>query len=98
MRISILKPAAFVAVVVSCLGFSSSSVLSDDLKVALAAEPTSMDPQAKRFMWMVIEKISQRNKKSAVMLSTQSMEEVEAVSTKLGILVKGGVFRCFGSS
>ena len=43
MRISILKPAAFVAVVVSCLGFSSSSVLSDDLKVALAAEPTSMD-------------------------------------------------------
>ena len=44
MRISILKPAAFVAVVLSCLGFSSSSVLSDDLKVALAAEPTSMDP------------------------------------------------------
>jgi peptide/nickel transport system substrate-binding protein len=44
MRISILKSAAFVAVAVSCLGFSSSSVLSDDLKVALAAEPTSMDP------------------------------------------------------
>ena len=44
MRISILKAAAFVAVAVSCFGFSSSSVLSDDLKVALAAEPTSMDP------------------------------------------------------
>ena len=44
MRLSILKAAAFVAVAVSCFGFSSSSVLSDDLKVALAAEPTSMDP------------------------------------------------------
>ena len=33
----------FVAIL-SWLGFSSSSVLSKDLKVALAAEPTSMDP------------------------------------------------------
>ena len=44
MKTSILKPAAFIALVVSGLGFSSSSVLSADLKVALAAEPTSMDP------------------------------------------------------
>jgi ABC-type multidrug transport system ATPase subunit len=26
------------------------------------------------------------------------MEEAEALSTKMGIMVKGGVFRCFGSS
>jgi len=26
------------------------------------------------------------------------MEEAEALSTKMGIQVKGGVFRCFGSS
>ena len=26
------------------------------------------------------------------------MEEAEALSTKMGILVKGGVFKCFGSS
>ena len=26
------------------------------------------------------------------------MEEAEALSTKLGIMVRGGVFRCFGSS
>lgn len=25
------------------------------------------------------------------------MEEVEALSTKMGIMVKGGVFKCFGS-
>lgn len=26
------------------------------------------------------------------------MEEAEALSTKMGILVKGGIFKCFGSS
>lgn len=26
------------------------------------------------------------------------MEEAEALSTKLGIMVRGGVFRCMGSS
>jgi ABC-type multidrug transport system ATPase subunit len=33
-----------------------------------------------------------------VILTTHSMEEAEALSTKMGIMVKGGVFRCFGSS
>jgi len=26
------------------------------------------------------------------------MEEAEALSTKMGIMVRGGVFKCFGSS
>jgi hypothetical protein len=26
------------------------------------------------------------------------MEEAEALSTKMGIMVRGGIFRCFGSS
>ena len=57
-----------------------------------------MDPEAKRFMWSVVAKISQQRKKSAVVLTTHSMEEAEALSTKMGIMVKGGIFRCFGSS
>ena len=57
-----------------------------------------MDPQARRFMWMVVEKISQRDKKSAVIVTTHSMEEAEALATKLGIMVRGGIFRCFGTS
>ena len=57
-----------------------------------------MDPEARRFIWSVIEKVSQRDKKSAVILSTHSMEEAEALSTKMGIMVRGGLFRCFGSS
>lgn len=57
-----------------------------------------MDPEARRFMWKVIEKISKRDKNSAIILSTHSMEEAEALSTKMGIMVRGGIFRCMGSS
>lgn len=49
-------------------------------------------------MWTVISKISKKQKKSAVVLTTHSMEEVEALSDKIGIMVKGGNFRCYGSS
>lgn len=67
--------------------------------VILLDEPSAgMDPEARRFMWQVVEKISQRDKKSAVILTTHSMEEAEALSTKLGIMVRGGIFRCFGSA
>jgi len=33
--------------------------------------------------------ISQRDKQSAVILTTHSMEEAEALSTKMGIMVRG---------
>ena len=67
--------------------------------IILLDEPSAgMDPEARRFMWQVVERISQRDKKSAVILTTHSMEEAEALSTKLGIMVRGGVFRCMGSS
>ena len=67
--------------------------------IILLDEPSAgMDPEARRFMWQVVEKISQKDKKSAVILTTHSMEEAEALSTKLGIMVRGGVFRCMGSS
>lgn len=56
-----------------------------------------MDPKARRFMWEVVANIAS-NKTSAVILTTHSMEEAEALSTKMGIMVKGGVFKCFGSS
>jgi ATP-binding cassette subfamily A (ABC1) protein 3 len=57
-----------------------------------------MDPEARRFMWRVVAAISQERKKSAVILTTHSMEEAEALSTKMGIMVTGGVFKCFGSA
>jgi len=67
--------------------------------IILLDEPSAgMDPEARRFMWSVVAKISQRDKKSAVILTTHSMEEAEALSTKMGIMVRGGIFKCFGSS
>jgi ATP-binding cassette, subfamily A (ABC1), member 3 len=67
--------------------------------IILLDEPSAgMDPEARRFMWQVVSRISQQRKKSAVILTTHSMEEAEALSTKMGIMVKGGVFKCFGSS
>lgn len=67
--------------------------------IILLDEPSAgMDPEARRFMWTVVERISQRDKKSAVILTTHSMEEAEALSTKMGIMVRGGVFKCYGSS
>ena len=30
-------------------------------------------------------------------MTTHSMEEAEALSTKMGIMVKGGIFKCFGT-
>jgi len=67
--------------------------------IILLDEPSAgMDPEARRFMWSVVARISQQRKQSAVILTTHSMEEAEALSTKMGIMVKGGVFRCLGSS
>jgi ATP-binding cassette, subfamily A (ABC1), member 3 len=60
-------------------------------------EPSAgMDPKARRFMWEIIAKISTRGKNSAVILTTHSMEEAEALSTSMGIMVDGQ-FKCFGS-
>jgi len=65
--------------------------------VFLDEPSTGMDPKAKRFMWNIIAKISTLRKKSCVILTTHSMEEAEALSTKLGIMVDGS-FKCFGSA
>jgi ATP-binding cassette subfamily A (ABC1) protein 3 len=59
-------------------------------------EPSSgMDPEARRFMWQVVSRITSGSKKSSVVLTTHSMEEAEALSTKLAIMVEGNV-KCIG--
>ena len=65
--------------------------------VFLDEPSTGMDPKAKRFMWTIISKISTLRKKSTVILTTHSMEEAEALCTKIGIMVNGK-FKCFGSA
>ena len=78
---------------------SVANAIVGDPPIILLDEPSAgMDPEARRFMWSVVAKISQQAKKSSVILTTHSMEEAEALSTKMGIMVRGGIFRCLGSS
>lgn len=66
--------------------------------IILLDEPSAgMDPEARRFMWNVVKRISVK-KSSAVVLTSHLMEEAEFLSTKMGIMVKGGIFKCFGTS
>lgn len=68
-------------------------------QIILLDEPSAgMDPGSKRFMWRVVGSITGDRKKSCVILTTHSMVEAEALSTKMGILVRGGIFTCFGTS
>lgn len=73
------------------------AMLGNPPLVFLDEPSTGVDPQAKRFMWNIVSKISTLRKKSAVIITTHSMEEAEALCTKMGIMV-GGEFKCFGSS
>ena len=66
--------------------------------IILLDEPSAgMDPEARRYMWKVIHKITKQRKKSSVILTTHSMEEAETLCQKMGILVRGK-FKCFGSA
>jgi ATP-binding cassette subfamily A (ABC1) protein 3 len=73
------------------------ALLGNPPLVFLDEPSTGVDPQAKRFMWNIVSKISTLRKKSAVIITTHSMEEAEALCTKMGIMVDGQ-FKCFGSS
>jgi len=54
--------------------------------VILLDEPSAgMDPEARRFMWSVVANATQVKKQSGVIITTHSMEEAEALSTKMGI-------------
>jgi ATP-binding cassette subfamily A (ABC1) protein 3 len=58
---------------------------------------TGMDPGARRFMWNVISRISIVNKSSSVILTTHSMEEAEALSSRMAIQVDGSL-QCIGTT
>jgi ATP-binding cassette, subfamily A (ABC1), member 3 len=66
-------------------------------KVIFLDEPsTGMDPVARRFMWDVISRVATQKKQSSIVLTTHSMEEAEALCTRMGIMVNGEL-KCLGS-
>ncbi|WOK95547.1 ABC transporter A family member 1 [Canna indica] len=72
------------------------AMIGDPPIVILDEPSTGMDPIAKRFMWDVISRLSTRQGKTAVILTTHSMNEAQALCTRIGIMV-GGQLKCLGS-
>ncbi|XP_043274650.1 ABC transporter A family member 1-like isoform X2 [Venturia canescens] len=65
-------------------------------KVVLMDEPsTGMDPRSKRFLWDTILASFQGGR--GAILTTHSMEEADALCSRVGIMVKGEL-RCLGST
>ena len=66
--------------------------------IILLDEPSNgMDPEARRFMWSVIHKMSTKGRKSSVIMTTHSMEEAETLCKRMGIMVNGE-FVCLGTA
>uniref|UniRef100_A0A8C7XP47 ATP-binding cassette, sub-family A (ABC1), member 12 n=1 Tax=Oryzias sinensis TaxID=183150 RepID=A0A8C7XP47_9TELE len=74
---------------------STALALIGHPQILLLDEPSSgMDPRTKRHLWKIISE--EVKGKSAVVLTSHSMEECEALCNRLAIMVKGQ-FRCLGS-
>ena len=72
------------------------AMVGNPRSVVLLDEPTTgMDPQSKRFVWNTISSSFKEGR--GAILTTHSMEEADAICSKIGILVKGEL-RCLGSS
>ncbi|XP_021697249.1 ATP-binding cassette sub-family A member 3 [Aedes aegypti] len=75
---------------------STALALMGNPSVVYLDEPTTgMDPGAKRQFWDMICKV--RNSGKSIVLTSHSMEECEALCTRLAIMVNGE-FKCLGST
>ena len=67
-------------------------------QIILLDEPsTGMDPEARRFMWLIIHKTIKFGKKNSVIMTTHSMDEAETLCKRMGIMVNGE-FVCLGKA
>ncbi|XP_067006390.2 phospholipid-transporting ATPase ABCA3 isoform X2 [Anabrus simplex] len=75
---------------------STAVALVGDPPIVYLDEPTTgMDPVAKRHLWNVICKV--RDSGRCIILTSHSMEECEALCTRIAIMVNGN-FKCLGSA
>lgn len=70
------------------------ALLGDPFLIFLDEPTTGMDPMAKRKLWDVVNE--KRNSGKSVVLTSHSIEEAEALCTRLAIMV-AGEFKCLGS-
>ena len=58
--------------------------------IVLLDEPsTGMDPEARRFMWAVIHKLTSKSSSNCVITTTHAMEEAETLCRCMGFMVNG---------
>ncbi|XP_061181930.1 phospholipid-transporting ATPase ABCA3-like isoform X1 [Saccostrea echinata] len=75
---------------------STALALVGNPQVIFLDEPTTgMDPVARRYLWNALIKV--RDSGRTLVLTSHSMEECEALCTRLAIMVNGE-FRCLGST
>ncbi|OMJ73092.1 hypothetical protein SteCoe_28294 [Stentor coeruleus] len=75
---------------------SVAMALIGNPSVIFLDEPSAgMDPEARKKMWKILGNI--KKKKSAVILTTHSMEEAEALCDRMTIMVRGRL-KCIGTS
>jgi ATP-binding cassette subfamily A (ABC1) protein 3 len=73
---------------------SVAMAMIGDPPLLLLDEPTSgVDPVSRRQFWRVLETV--KNKGQSIILTSHSMEECEALCSRLGIMVNGQL-QCFG--
>ncbi|PAA54462.1 hypothetical protein BOX15_Mlig003143g2 [Macrostomum lignano] len=63
------------------------ALLGDPALIVIDEASTGVDPENKRFIWGAIRRMV--HKKRSVMVTTHSMEEVEALCSRVGIMNKG---------
>ncbi|CAK7305049.1 ATP-binding cassette sub-family A member 17 [Vulpes lagopus] len=74
---------------------STGIALLGEPSVIFLDEPsTGMDPMARRLLWSTISRARESGK--AIVITSHSMEECEALCTRLAIMVEGQ-FKCLGS-
>lgn len=71
------------------------ALIGNPVVVYLDEPTTGMDPGAKRNLWNMVCKV--RNSGKSIILTSHSMEECEALCTRLAIMVNGE-FKCLGST
>jgi ATP-binding cassette subfamily A (ABC1) protein 3 len=77
---------------------SVAMALVGEPELVFLDEPScGMDPFARRNMWKIIESVADKRKHAVIILTTHSMEEAEALCSRIAIQVDGR-FRCLGSS
>ncbi|KAL3284408.1 hypothetical protein HHI36_018568 [Cryptolaemus montrouzieri] len=75
---------------------STAIALIGDPPVLYLDEPTTgMDPATKRYLWNAL--CAVRDSGKCIVLTSHSMEECEALCTKIAIMVNGN-FKCLGST